>query len=91
MIVVAPNLFISAIPLAPSSPNPDNTMPILLLTDMTYDGICNVEDMGVFAPLWLNTGVELNADFDRSGRVDFADFALFANDWLEDTIWYQSP
>ncbi len=53
-----------------------------LLSDMTNDGICNISDLVVFITLWLEVGEELYADFDRNEMIDFADFALLAEDWL---------
>jgi len=61
----------------------------VLLSDITNSGICDIDDLAYFTKLWLNTGEELYTDFDRDGEIDFGDFALLANDWLEKTIWYQ--
>ena len=59
-----------------------------LLSDMTNDGICDNDDLAYFVDLWLDAGEELYADFNRDEKIDFADFALLANDWLNKTIWY---
>ncbi len=60
-----------------------------LLSDITNNGISDFNDLDVFSSLWLNTGEQLYADFDRDGDVDFIDFALLAQDWLEQTTWHE--
>jgi len=58
-----------------------------LLSDITNDGICDNDDLASLTTLWLNTGEELYADFNRNGMIDFADFVLLAEVWLETTSW----
>jgi hypothetical protein len=59
-----------------------------VLADMTNDGVIDFEDLVVFAQLWLYTGINNPADFDRNETIDFADFAALANDWLIQTSWH---
>jgi hypothetical protein len=52
------------------------------------DGV-GTEDLGYFAGKWLSTGCTADnnycggADINTSGKVEMADFALFAQHWLE--------
>lgn len=61
------------------------------LPDMNNDDIVNSEDLALFVGHWLDTGCESPdfcsaTDFNKSSRVDLADFAIFAQKWLEDII-----
>jgi parallel beta-helix repeat protein len=57
-----------------------------LLTDFNNDGITNLLDFRHFGRAF---GVHPTtvADANRDGRVDYADLALLANDWLHVTSW----
>ncbi len=59
-----------------------------ILADITNDGIVDYNDLAVFSQLWLKTGTNNPADFDRNMAVNFADFAALANDWLRQTSWH---
>jgi hypothetical protein len=58
-----------------------------LLADITNDLIVDHNDLSVFVDYWLETGPCLPSDFNRSTFTDFADFALFAEDWLIQLQW----
>ena len=51
------------------------------------DCLVNIYDLAAFASHWLDICTQPswcgNADFDRDGSVDFADFATLANEWLQ--------
>jgi hypothetical protein len=59
-----------------------------LLSDITNDGTSDLSDLDTFSSLWLNTGEQLYADFNRDGIVDLFDFALLAQNWLAQTSWH---
>jgi hypothetical protein len=44
--------------------------------------VVNLKDLVAFAQKWLSRSVT-GADFDRSGRVDMADFAIFSREWMD--------
>jgi hypothetical protein len=44
--------------------------------------VVNLRDLVAFAQKWLSRGTT-GADFDRSGRVDIADFAIFSREWMD--------
>ena len=48
----------------------------------TFGCVVNLRDLVVFAQKWLSRGTT-GADFDRSGRVDIADFAIFSREWMD--------
>ncbi len=50
--------------------------------DFDCDQAVNDADLEILVNTWLST-VDLTADIDNSGRVDLADFAMFASYWLE--------
>ena len=50
--------------------------------DMTNDWILDSNDLKVFVGYWLERGECIPGDLNRSQSVDFADFALLANNWL---------
>jgi len=35
---------------------------------------------------WLDSG-NVAADLNKTNRVDFKDYAIFANNWLEKQLW----
>ena len=48
--------------------------------DFNLDGCVNLTDLAEFAVHWLNTG-DLIADINNSGKVDFSDFSILAENW----------
>jgi len=77
--------------------NPDNSIDVTLPADSTLtivlctlsqadiDDDCDVDidDLIDFAVAWLSS--DADADFNESGKADFVDFALLAEDWLTGT------
>jgi predicted outer membrane repeat protein len=59
-----------------------------LLSDLTNDGISDLDDLDILSSLWMNTGEQLYADFNRDEIVDLFDFALLAQNWLTQTSWH---
>lgn len=59
-----------------------------LLSDTTNDGTSDFGDLDILSSLWLNTGEQLYADFNRDGIVDLFDFATLTQDWLNQTSWH---
>jgi len=53
-----------------------------ILADLDNDIIVDVNDLGVFCDYWLDSGECIPADLDRSGFVDFADYAILSKQWL---------
>ncbi len=55
--------------------------------DINNDGAVNLGDLSEFTEHWMNNCTEPNwcegADFDSSTKVDFNDFAIFSNHWLD--------
>ena len=41
------------------------------------------EDLANFVDDWLETGIDLNADLSGNDEVDFADYSIFADYWLD--------
>jgi hypothetical protein len=50
--------------------------------DFDRSGLVGLDDLETFAGYWLETEDIANADYDESGRVDLAEFALFADNYL---------
>ena len=50
--------------------------------DLNNDGFVNVEDLALFAGLWLVEDVLLSEDINRNGLVNFSDFAEYAGQYL---------
>jgi hypothetical protein len=50
----------------------------------TTSCIVGLYDLAAFCEQWLQTGANLTADLDGSEVVDFVDYSIFANFWLED-------
>jgi len=44
--------------------------------------VVDFDDLGRFCDLWLQTGLQLKADFDGSNGVDFEDYCTVAELWL---------
>lgn len=59
-----------------------------LLCDVTNDGTTNLADFTHLADMFMQTDDELFADFNRDGKVDLHDLALFIADWLHITTWH---
>jgi len=51
------------------------------------DCIVDVNDLAEFCEQWLYYGPDLKFDLNNSEHVDFKDFALFANSWLDLCQW----
>jgi hypothetical protein len=58
-----------------------------LLADLTNDGIADLEDLAVFVDYWLDSDWLIPANLDRIPPVNMIDYTLFAQDWLEKTVW----
>jgi hypothetical protein len=43
--------------------------------------VVDIDDLGRFCELWLDTGAGLKADFDNDHNVDFVDYDYFADLW----------
>ena len=48
----------------------------------------NFEDLEIMSGEWLQSG-EAAADVSEDGTVDFKDYTMLANDWLELKLWPQ--
>ncbi|MCK5175031.1 MAG: hypothetical protein KAR47_16675 [Planctomycetes bacterium] len=59
-----------------------------LLADVTNNGVVDGDDLSPQMQDWLQTGTCLPGDLDRSGGVNIFDFALVADDWLKNAVWY---
>jgi hypothetical protein len=51
------------------------------IADLTNDWVIDSNDLKVFVGYWLEAGVCIPGDLNRNKSVDFADFALLANNW----------
>ena len=58
-----------------------------LLADLTNDGIADFEDLATFIDYWLDSSWLIPANLDRIPPVNMIDYTLFAQDWLEKTVW----
>jgi cytosine/adenosine deaminase-related metal-dependent hydrolase len=45
--------------------------------------VVDVDDLGKFCDIWLESGPQLEADFDDSNDVDFKDFSYLGDLWLK--------
>jgi len=52
------------------------------IADLTNDWTVNFNDLDVFSNYWLDGGDCIPSNLNRSQSVDFADFAIFAENWL---------
>jgi hypothetical protein len=59
------------------------------LADFNTDGIVGYFDLKVMANEWLGSGSELQSDLFDDDFIDFADYALFAEQWLWTAAWRQ--
>lgn len=62
---------------AEASMSPDN---FRSLSDLNNDWNVDFNDLAIFAEYWLNSGMCMPPDFDRSSLVDFTDYAIFTYD-----------
>jgi len=65
-------------------------IPTMAQCDLIEDGYIDSADLGAFANQWLGEESSANdwcrgADLNRSGKVNFADFALLAQHWRKQT------
>jgi len=51
--------------------------------DFDCDGCAEADDLAVLAGEWLQEQGGLTADLDGNDKVDFNDFAIFAENWME--------
>jgi parallel beta-helix repeat protein len=59
------------------------------LADFNTDGIVDYLDIEIITNEWLNSGSELQSDLYDDDFIDFADYAVFAEQWLWTAPWYQ--
>jgi hypothetical protein len=52
------------------------------ITDLTNDWAVDINDLGVFVGYWLDSGECIPSDLNRNQLVNFADYAIFAQQWL---------
>ena len=57
------------------------THSVAALAPKVYYGMSNLADL---AESWLQTGPGLSADIYADGVIDFKDFAVIADKWLEE-------
>ncbi len=60
-----------------------------LLADITNDGIVDINDLIVTAERWLSTGNEIPTDLSRDLKINMIDFAILAEEWSMNTIWFE--
>jgi hypothetical protein len=60
-----------------ASKSPDN---FRSLSDMDNNWVVDLDDLAIFAGYWLDSGTCVPSDLDRSGAVDFKDYAVFTYD-----------
>jgi hypothetical protein len=54
--------------------------------DFNCDGCVGPEDLTVFTNDWLKEQGDLQTDLDHSGRVDIADLAILAENWMKSCV-----
>lgn len=59
-----------------------------LLSDINNNGTVDFIDWAWFASLWLQSGDESFADFNRDSSVDINDLDLLTSDWMNYTTWH---
>ena len=57
--------------------------------DFTGDCFADYEDLDVIAQEWLASGNNLKADANSDNNVNFKDYAVLADAWLEEVLWPQ--
>ena len=61
--------------------------------DFTHNGKIDYEDIDLFAESWLSGPSDNNwyrlCDLEENSRINFADYADVAKDWLWQATWYQ--
>jgi hypothetical protein len=62
---------------AQASKSPDN---FRSLSDMDNNWVVDLNDLAIFAGYWLDSGICVPSDLDRSSAVDFKDYAVFTYD-----------
>jgi hypothetical protein len=65
-----------------------DTLPAIVIGDLSGDGFVDFADFAIFAQVWLSTNCQepdwcLGADFEPDGDVDWTDLAEFAYHWLQ--------
>lgn len=60
---------------------------VVVDTKSTPGCIVDFDDLEQFCEQWLQCGPDLKFDLDPSGCVDFKDFCIFANSWLDACPW----
>ena len=61
----------------------DSAKPYNVETSWITSCVVDFDDLGRFCDLWLQTGLQLKADFDGSSDVDFEDYCTVAELWLK--------
>ncbi len=56
--------------------------------DFNTDGIVDYFDLEIMTNEWLSSGSELQSDLFDDDFVDFADYAVFAEQWLWTAAWH---
>jgi parallel beta-helix repeat protein len=59
------------------------------LADFNTDGIVDYLDIEIMTNEWLSSGGELQSDLFDDDFIDFADYAVFAEQWLWTATWHQ--
>lgn len=59
------------------------------LADFNTDGIVDYFDIKVMTNEWLSSDDELQSDLYDDDFIDFADYAVFAEQWLWTAAWHQ--
>ena len=57
--------------------------PAFFVADLNEDGEVNITDLGLLAGAWLNTGTDMDEDFNIDLKIDLEDFAIFADYYLK--------
>jgi parallel beta-helix repeat protein len=57
--------------------------------DFNADGIVDYFDLKVMTDEWFSSGGELQSDLFDDDFIDFADYAVFAEQWLWTATWHQ--
>ena len=71
------------------------TMAACRVCDLVFDGIVDIQDLGVFAGEWLNACIDpewcSGADINTDTRVNFNDFVIFASCWFAEDMLAPVP
>jgi hypothetical protein len=62
-----------------------STIPVSYKVQSSWTTSCviDIDDLGRFCELWLQTGPGLDADFNASNDVNFKDYSTFTDLWLQ--------